>query len=144
MDTDGHGLILSAEAIIGCGFEVLKELGHGFVEKPYENALAVELGIRGIRYEQQRRYEVLYKGVKIGEYVPDLIAFGTVIVDVKVIERITDHEIGQMLNYLKISGLRVGLILNFRRARLEWKRVVDSKSAQIRPPDAPPSTPLKL
>jgi GxxExxY protein len=123
MDADGHGLILKpeTEAIIGCAFEVLNELGHGLLEKPYENALVVELRLRAIPFEQQRRYDVLYKAVKVGEYIPDLIAFGALVVDVKVIERITDHELGQMLNYLKITGLPAGLILNFRRARLEWK-----------------------
>ncbi|MGA2554671.1 MAG: GxxExxY protein [Verrucomicrobiota bacterium] len=121
-------MILKAEteAIIGCGFEVLNILGHGLVEKPYENALVVEFGLRGIRWEQQRRYDVLYKTVKVGEYVPDLIAFGSVVVDAKVIERITDHELGLMLNYLKITAHPVGLILNFRRARLEWKRVINT------------------
>jgi GxxExxY protein len=128
IDADGHGLILKAEteAVIGCAFEVLNELGHGLLEKPYENALVVEFGLRAIQCEQQRRYDVLYKTVIVGEYVPDLIAFGIVVVDAKVIERITDHELGQMLNYLKITGHPVGLILNFRRARLEWKRVVDT------------------
>ena len=127
-DNDGYRLILEREtrAIIGCAMEVLNELGHGLLEKPYENALVVEFGLRNIRCEQQRRYDVLYKMVKVGEYVPDLIAFGSVVVDAKVIERITDHELGQMLNYLKITGHQVGLILNFKRARLEWKRVVNS------------------
>ena len=82
MDADGHGLIFKAEteAIIGCGFEVLNILGHGLLEKPYENALVVEFGLRSIHFEQQRRYDVLYKTVKVGEYVPDLIAFGAVVV----------------------------------------------------------------
>jgi len=128
MNADRHGLILKAEteAIISCAFEVLNELGHGLLEKPYENALVVEFGLRGISYEQQRHYDVLYKTVKVGEYVPDLIVFGCVVVDTKVIERITDHELGQILNYLKITGHSVGLILNFRYARLEWKRVINT------------------
>jgi len=128
MDADGHGLILKSEteSVIGCAFEVLKVLGHGLLEKPYENALVVEFGLRAIPCEQQRRYDVLYKTVKVGEYVPDLIAFGVVVVDVKVIERITDHELGQMLNYLKITAYPVGLILDFRRSRLEWKRVINT------------------
>jgi GxxExxY protein len=132
MNADGHGLILEAgtEAIIGSAFEVLNELGHGLLEKPYENALVVEFGLRSILCEQQRRYDVLYKTVRVGEYVPDLIAFGSVVVDVKVIERITDHELGQMLNYLKISGHAVGLIFNFHRARLEWKRVVNTNRTE--------------
>jgi GxxExxY protein len=133
MAADGHGLILKAEteAVIGCAFEVLNELGHGLLEKPYENALVVEFGLRAIPCEQQRRYDVLYKTVKVGEYVPDLIAFGSVVVDAKVIERITDHELGQMLNYLKVTGHPVGLILNFRRARLEWKRVVNTNHEKL-------------
>ena len=65
-----------------------------------------------------------YKGKVVGEYVPDLIAFEQIVVDTKVIERIGDHELGQMMNYLKITGLKVGVILNFKRAKLEWKRVV--------------------
>ena len=132
MDADGHGFILKpeTEAIIGCAFEVLNELGHGLLEKPYENALVVEFGLRAIPCEQQRCYDVLYKTVKVGEYVPDLIVFGSVVVDAKVIDHITDHELGQMLNYLKITGHPIGLILNFRRARLEWKRVVNTNRAK--------------
>ena len=97
------------------------------MEKPYENALCVEFGLREIPWSQQPRYDVYYKTVKIGEYVPDLIAFDDVVVDTKVIDRITEHELGQMLNYLKITGRPVGLILNFKRSKLEWKRVVLTK-----------------
>lgn len=104
--------------------EVLNELGHGFIEKPYENALVVEFEQHKIPCRQQSRYDILYKGVSVGTYIPDLIAFEKIVVDTKVIDRITDHEIGQMLNYLKITGLKVGLIINFKRAKLEWKRVV--------------------
>ena len=130
MNTDEHGLRFEAEtsAVISCAFEVLNALGHGLLEKPYENSLCVEFGLRGIPWSQQPRYDVVYKTVKVGEYVPDLIVYGCVVVDTKVIERITDHELGQMLNYLKITGHPVGLILNFKRGRLEWKRVInDSK-----------------
>ena len=104
--------------------EVLNTLGHGLLEKPYENALVVEFGLRGIPYKQQPRFDVIYKSIKVGEYIPDLIVFDKIVLDTKVIEKITDHEIGQVLNYLKITELKLGLILNFRRARLEWKRIV--------------------
>ena len=126
MDTDTHGLLLENETrqIIGCAMEVLNSLGHGLLEKPHENALVVEFGLRGIEYEQQARFNVVYKRVKVGEYIPDLIVFDRVIVDVKVIDEITKHEIGQIINYLKITGLKVGLILNFKKAKLEWKRIV--------------------
>jgi GxxExxY protein len=104
--------------------EVLNALGHGLLEKPYENALVVEFGLQDIPHQQQPRFNVLYKDVAVGEYIPDLICFGQLVVDTKTIEKITDHELGQMLNYLKITRLRVGLLLNFKHARLEWKRIV--------------------
>ena len=110
--------------ILGCAFEVLNEVGHGLHEKIYENALVVEFKLREISFAQQRRYPVVFKGVQVGEYVPDLIAFDAVIVDTKTIDRITDHERGKMMNYLRKAKLRVGLILNFKHARLEWDRVV--------------------
>jgi GxxExxY protein len=114
-------------AIIGCAFEVLNELGHGLNEKLYENSLVVEFKRKGIAFDQQRRFEVLYKSEFVGEYIPDLIAYGKVVVDAKCIDRITDHERGQMLNYLKITRLPVGLIVNFKHARLEYERIVLSK-----------------
>ena len=93
-------------------------------EKIYENSLVVLFKRNGIAFDQQRRFPVLFRGEHVGEFVPDVIAFGSVIVDTKVIDRITDHERGQMLNYLRITKLRVGLIVNFKHARLEWERVV--------------------
>jgi len=126
MNTD---LLLKDEVyrIVGCALEALNGLGHGLHEKPYENALVVEFGLRNIPSVQQPCYDVVYKTVKVGEYIPDLIAFNAVVVDTKVIEAITDHERGQMLNYLRITGLKVGVILNFKRAKLEWERIVLEK-----------------
>jgi GxxExxY protein len=119
-------LILKAETekIIGFSFEVLNEVGHGLNEKIYENSLTVLFKQAGVAFDQQPRFPVLFRGVRVGEFIPDFIAFSSVIVDTKVIDRITDHERGQMLNYLRITKLRVGLILNFKDARLEWERVV--------------------
>ena len=126
MSTTERELLLKDEVfeIVGCAMEVLNELGHGLFEKPYENALVVEFDRKSIPYRQQPRFEISYKGVSVGEYVPDLILRAQIVVDTKVIDAISDHEIGQMMNYLKITGLKVGLILNFKRAKLEWKRVV--------------------
>ena len=126
MNTDGHGLVGEDQTreIIGCAMEVINVLGHGFLEKVYENAMCVEMRLRGITYRQQPHYDVLYKNELVGEYVPDLIVLDSVVVDAKTIDNITDHEIGQILNYLKIAGFRVGLILNFKHAKLQWKRVV--------------------
>jgi GxxExxY protein len=126
MDTNEDKLLLKQEVfqIVSCAIEVLNTLGNGLVEKPYENALVVEFGLRGIPFRQQPSFDVLYKSHKIGLFVPDLIAFDSVVVDTKVIDRIADHERGLMLNYLRITNLRVGVILNFKRAKLEWERIV--------------------
>lgn len=127
MDTNPENKLLLKEEvyqIVGSAIEVLNEIGHGLHEKPYENALVVEFGIRKVPFQQQVNFDVLYKGHKVGLFVPDLIAFGCVVVDAKVIDRITDVERGQMLNYLRITKHRVGVILNFKNPKLEWERIV--------------------
>ena len=126
MDTNSGKLLAKEEVfqIVGCAIEVLNSLGHGLLEKPYENALAVELGLRSVPFRQQPLFDVLYKEHKVGLFIPDLIAFDAVVVDTKVIDRITDHERGLMLNYLRITKLRVGVIINFKHAKLEWERIV--------------------
>ena len=118
-------LLLKTEVfqVVGCAIDVLNTIGHGLLEKPYENSLVVEFGLRKIPFRQQPSFDVLYKGQKVGVFVPDLIAFDSVVVDTKVVERITDHERGLMLNYLRITGLRVGIILNFKHRKLEWERI---------------------
>jgi GxxExxY protein len=125
MDTNSEKLPLKEEVfqIVGCAIEVLNTLGHGLVEKPYENALVIEFSLRKIPFKQQPSYDVLYKSHKIGFFVPDLIVFDALVVDTKVIDKVTDHERGLMLNYLRITGLRVGVILNFKHRKLEWARI---------------------
>ncbi len=112
--------------IIGSAMEVLNEIGHGFHEKIYENALVVEFGLRRIPVIQQPDFPVIYKSVIVGSYVPDLVCFEQVVVDAKTIEEITDHDIGKMLNYLKVTNLQVGLLINFKHPKLEFKRIVRS------------------
>ena len=126
MDTNEEKLLFKQEVfqIISCAIEVLNALGHGIVEKPYENALVVEFGLRKIPFRQQPAFDIFYKGTKVGLFVPDLIAFESVVVDTKVIDQITDRERGLMLNYLRITNLRVGVILNFKYRKLEWERIV--------------------
>ena len=125
MDTNREKLLLKDEVfqVVGCAIEVLNTIGHGLVEKPYENALVIEFLLRKIPFRQQPSYDVLYKGHKIGLFVPDLIVFDALVVDAKVIDKITDHERGLILNYLRITGLRVGVILNFKHRKLEWERI---------------------
>src|SRR6266481_5543666 len=133
INTNKHELILQKEVytVIGCAIEVLNVRGHGLHEKIYENCLCVEFRLRGIPYTQQERHRVLYKGELVGEYVPDLVVQETLIVDTKTIDQITDHERGQMLNYLRITALPVGVILNFKHARLEWERLVLSNEPRM-------------
>ena len=124
MDTNKHELLFKEEVfqVVGCAMEVLNTLGHGLLEKPYENALVVEFQQQGIPYLQQPRFPVVYKSVNVGEYIPDLIAFDSIVVDTKTIAAIGNNEKAQIINYLKITGLRVGIILNFKHAKLEFRR----------------------
>jgi GxxExxY protein len=115
------------EEIIGAAMAVLNELKPGLDEKLYENALVIELQARGRSVEQQREYPVHYRGHFIGKLIPDLIVDGTVIADPKVVTEFNDTHIAQMLGYLNITGLEVALLLNFKNAKLDWKRVVREK-----------------
>ncbi len=110
--------------IVGCAFEALNILGHGFLEKPYENALAVEFRKNNIPYKQQPSFAIIYKNENIGTYIPDFIVYNKIIVETKIVDRITNIERAQTINYLKITGLKLGLILNFKHPSLEWERLI--------------------
>ena len=110
--------------IIGSAMKVHTELGPGLREKPYENALAIEFEEQGISFQQQPCFPIFYHGKPVGDCRPDFIVFDEIIVDCKAISTIGDNEIGQVLNYLRISSRNVGLILNFHGVKLEFKRVV--------------------
>src|SRR5438094_9800633 len=112
------------KAIIGAAMAVLNELKPGLDEKLYENALVIELQTRGRRVEQQREYPVHYRSRLIGKLVPDLIVEGLVIVDPKVVTAFSETHLAHVLGYLNITGLEVALLLNFKEAKLQWKRVV--------------------
>ena len=111
-------------AIIGSAMRVHRELGSGLREKPYENALVFDFKEIGLRCIQQPAYPILYHGHVVGECVPDITVENQVVVEVKAVECIGENESAQMLNYLRISRFKVGLILNFRNAKLEMKRHV--------------------
>ena len=115
-----------SEQIIGSAMEVLNEIGPGLDEKLYENALIIELTERGSKANQQKRFPVHYKGRFIGKLIPDLIIDELVIVDAKVVEVFCDSHIAQVLGYLSITNLQLGLLLNFKYAKLQWKRIVRS------------------
>ena len=110
--------------VVGCAMRVHGTLGRGLREKSYERALHVEFRHEGIQFSTQSAYPVLYRGEQVDEYVPDLVVEGRIIVEIKSIGSIADLERAQALNYLRVTGLKVGLILNFRNGSLEWERVV--------------------
>lgn len=113
--------------IIGAAMAVLNELRPGLDEKLYERALVLELQEAGHAAEQQREFLVYYRGHYIGKLVPDLIVNGKVIVDPKVVTAFNETHISQMLGYLNITNLSVAILLNFKNAKLEWKRVVNER-----------------
>ena len=112
--------------IIGAAMQVLNDLRPGLDEKLYERAMVIELRARGHCVEQQRQFPVYYRGQEIGILIPDLIVDGLVIADPKVATAFNDNPLAQMLGYLAITGLDLALLLNFKYARLQWKRVAKS------------------
>jgi GxxExxY protein len=111
-------------AIIGFAMEVLNELNPGLDEVLYERALVIELRRRGHGVAVQKSFPVFYRGELIGNLIPDLIVDGLVIVDPKVVTAFNETHVAQMIGYLNITGLELALLLNFKNARLDWKRVV--------------------
>ncbi|MEQ8848137.1 GxxExxY protein [Botrimarina sp.] len=110
------------EQVIGAAFAVSNSLGAGFLEKVYENALCHELRKRGLHVEQQKSIQVVYDGIVVGAYVADLVVEGGVLVELKAVRSLDDVHAAQVLNYLKATGLTVGLLLNFGAPRVEVKR----------------------
>ena len=124
-DTDAHGLETNlTEAVIGSAFEVSKALGAGFLEKVYERARLRELPLRGVSAKNQASFPVCYKGQCVGEYCADLLVDQKVIVELKCVDRLGNEHLAHCINYLKASGLRVALLINFQRPTVEWKRVL--------------------
>jgi GxxExxY protein len=111
--------------IIGCALTVSNKLGVGFLEKVYENALAHELRKAGLTVDQQYPITIHYDGVPVGSYAADLLVEKTVLVELKAVTALDTIHRAQCINYLKGSGLRLCLLLNFGRPRLEMKRVVN-------------------
>ena len=110
--------------IISCAFEVQNNLGCGFLEKVYQKALLYELQRRDIKVETQKAIKIVYKSQEIGTYIADFVIEDKVIIELKTVEFLTKIHKAQTLNYLKAAGYEVGLILNFARPKLEYKRVV--------------------
>jgi GxxExxY protein len=113
-----------SEAISGAAMTVLNTLKPGLDEKLYERALVIELRKRGHKVDPQREFSVQYDGQHIGTLIPDLLVDDRVIADPKVVTTFNDTHSAQMLGYLTITGLKLALLLNFKYARLQWKRIV--------------------
>jgi len=112
------------EKIIGASFEVYNELGYGFLEKVYKNAMQMELIQQGCRCQTEHQIKVNYKGAVVGEYFADLFVDETVIVELKVAKNYNSADEAQLLNELKATGIKVGLLINFGKEKVEFKRLV--------------------
>ncbi len=110
--------------IIGAAFEVHRELGYGFLEKVYQNAMVVELDKQGIAAIKEAQIQVQYKGVTVGKYEADLVVEQCILVELKIAKEYMPADEAQLLNELKATGIKVGLLINFGRAKVEFKRMV--------------------
>lgn len=114
-------------AILNCCFEVMRELGPGFLEKVYKNALVIAMRQKGLQVEVEKSFEVFFRGKVIGRYIADLVINQTVIVELKCCESLINEHQAQLFNYLKVANLPIGLLVNFRRRKLEWKRLLSNE-----------------
>lgn len=120
-----HGRAADPEtyAIIGAAMRVHRELGCGFLEAVYQDAMQVELESQGLAFEPQKDFRIRYRGVLLGSrYRADLVCNGRILVELKALQRLSSVEDSQIINYLKTSGLRLGLLINFGRPSLEYRR----------------------
>lgn len=113
------------EQIIGAAFDVFRELGHGFLERVYQRAMLVELELRGIKAESEVDIQVHYKSRIVGDYRADLLVERCVMVELKVAPSLDGRDQAQLLNQLKATGMKVGLLINFGKDRVEFKRLVN-------------------
>lgn len=113
-----------SERVIGCAMSVSRDLGHGFLERVYEAALAIELDEANVSYERQRGVAVRYRGRVVGEYVCDFIVDGRLLLELKALTTMTREHEAQVMNYLKATGLTVALLLNFGAPKLGVRRIV--------------------
>jgi GxxExxY protein len=113
--------------IIGAAMEVHRELGCGFLEAVYQEALAIEFKMQGLPYEQQKLIEIMYKGKRMEKkYQPDFLCYNEIIVEIKALSRLTGNDEAQAINYLKATQLSIGLLINFGTKSLEYKRLIYS------------------
>jgi GxxExxY protein len=126
MDTDKHRWETNqiTEAVIGAAYKIGNTLGSGFLEKIYENALAIEIRKSGLQVVQQHPIHVKYEGAIVGEFFADLLVQDEVLIELKAVKALDEIHLAQCLNYLKATGLRVCLLINFGNPKVEIKRVI--------------------
>src|SRR5688572_12721320 len=117
-----------SEQVLGAVFEVANTLGAGFLEKVYERALLQEFALRGIRATPQTSFSVTYKGRIVGEYFADILVEEALVIELKCVDRLASEHTAQCLNYLRASGRKLCLLVNFQKPKVEWKRAIDSQS----------------
>ena len=117
--------------ILGCCFVVMKELGPGFLERVYKNALFLALTQNRLQVEIEKLFEVKFRGTVVGRYSADLIVEKTVIVELKCCEHLLREHQAQVINYLTVAELPIGLLINFRRRKLEYKRLRNQESIEF-------------
>jgi len=122
--------------ILSCCFEIMNELGPGFLESIYKNALLIALREKGFQVDVERCYEVRFRGTAIGKYRADLVVEQAVIVELKCCDVLAREHQAQLFNYLKVSQLPVGLLVNFRRGKLTWKRLQSNGEIMFDPEEA--------
>ena len=125
MNADSRQLDDLTQKVIGCSYKVANVLGSGFLEKVYENALTLELRKAGIGVEQQKAIKVYYGERVVGDYVADLLVEDSVLVELKATKALDENHMAQCLNYLKAANLKVCLLINFGRPRIQVKRIVN-------------------
>ena len=112
-----------SEIVIGCCFEIIRELGSGFLENVYKNALFIAMKERGFTVSAEQSFEVVFRNYKIGKYIADLIVENLIVVELKCCKALVPEHQAQLINYLKASQLPVGLLINFGNQKLEYKRL---------------------
>lgn len=120
------------QKIIGCSYEVSNSLGAGFLEKVYENALAIEMRSVGLRFSQQQSVPVIYKGMLVGDFVTDFVVEERIILELKAVKALDGVHAAQCLNYLRATGLWICLLLNFGRPKLEHRRIVQGVLGEVK------------
>jgi GxxExxY protein len=126
MNTNEHEIIYKelSYKVINASMEVHNKLGAGFLEKLYENALTIKLNKNGLKAIQQAPMKVYFEGELVGEYFADILVENKVILETKCVEKIVDIHRAQVINYLKATGLKLGIIINFAKPKLEYERIV--------------------